>query len=193
MSKNSEKKTFHFTLGSDTLTYTMATQPTTPSVNPVDAAVEQAKQKKYFEEREHIEKVMQGKYAGEDKIFAVKYTLDLDKKQFFPFFALGYRQYDDRIEFFNTKIPGTVIGNAGFGSLINQYGQEVSAPVLAKKLATVFMYRTKRPDWFDKSEQFVIDSLEKVTEENKQRPDDYQAFDGLLNPLISQVIKKIKI
>jgi hypothetical protein len=138
------------------------------------------------EQEEAKVKALGGIYAGRDQIFAVRYTLDIDKKQFYPFYAIGYKSVENIIEFIEAKVPGNIMGITVM-PILHQFGQTINAPSLDRRLATIFIYKAARPKWFDKTEEFVLNSI-KDTSPDANVP--MNAFDGLVNPLITQVLKK---
>lgn len=125
--------------------------------------------------------------ADNEHVFAVKYTMQIKEKLFFPFFATGYRVKDDVMEFYDSKVPGSIV--VGDGIKIEQFGQVIKKPILDKKLATIFLYKVKKPAWFDKSEEDVL----KYLKESDLDINDIQYInmDGIVDPLLDKVINKL--
>ncbi len=90
--------------------------------------------------------------SNPDEVFYVVFTPKLAYKTFYKFFATTY-EYDGQIVLFKgAKIPFTILSDSG----PIQVAQDIRAPELTQKSASIFIYNVKKPEWFDITEDQVI-------------------------------------
>jgi len=128
--------------------------------------------------------------ANGEEIFHISYTLRLDKRVFFKFYTTKYETVANRFRFFDARIPRTIALGKPYGIVC--LAQDIKPPELDTSIATVFILKVKKPDWFDTSEedfmqQHKVEAAD--AEAQMQQQDLYELMDQIvLDPLLSKTI-----
>lgn len=89
-------------------------------------------------------------------VFYVVFTPKVTYKTFYKFYSPSYEfnPSDDNTGYLfkGSKVPLTIMSDIGPVKV----SQEIKAPELSKRVSSLFVFKTKKPDWFDVTEEQVL-------------------------------------